>query len=117
MKRISYWLVALLLVLGCSKEEKTWTVTYTVNKVGNGEAIYRATYLLPSGAEKEEGPLDGAWLSSSLRQFEDGKRVMLRIERISGTAALELNILRDGAVHEQGNLPSGTAQAEIRDNL
>ncbi len=107
----------LFLILGCSKEERTWTVTYTVNKVGNGDATYRATYLLASGAEKEEGPIDGAWTSSPLRQFEDGKRVMLRIERITGTASLELNILRDGAVHEQGDLPSGTAQAEIRDNL
>jgi hypothetical protein len=47
------------------------------------------------------------WESESLPEFESGDEVQMEIEILSGSASFDLQILRDGAVHENEILPYG----------
>lgn len=115
-----WWLICLFISVGtvsCAEEEKTWTVTYRVDVQGGSATKFRVRYLTQSQATREVGPFNVYWESPALTEFKDGENVRLTVERISGDATLNLAILRNGAVHESGQMVSSENEVEIEDQL
>lgn len=95
-----------------------WTVQYKILNLGNDIPTYRVSYKLQSGSTKSVGPINTYnWESEMLTEFEGGSPVWLEIELISGKGELQLQILRDNAVHEKGDLPLGLAKYSIESTL
>lgn len=108
-----YWKILFLGVLlslgGCEKDEvKKWSVQYKVLNRDGGNATYRVTYMLQNGSTKAVGPISTTiWESELLNDFESGQPVQIEMEIISGSGLYNVQILRDGAIHERETLSSG----------
>jgi hypothetical protein len=103
------FLAVIVLFMGCSRNEtKKWSVQYKTINRGFPVATFRMTYMLRSGATKSVGPITTRhWESEVLDEFEGGRPVQLEIEILSGEGLYELQILRDGAIHERETLSLG----------
>ena len=102
----------------CEKEVKVWDVQYKAVNLGADIPVYRITYKTKSGGTKLVGPFNTwSWESDTLFDLESGSSVELEIEIISGKGAYELQILRDGAVHESGRLVKGETSLVIESYL
>ena len=101
-------IVSLTLFSGCKKEVRLWDVQYKAVSLGPDIPEFRLTYKTASGGTKLVGILTtGYWESDTLFDVESGSPVELEMEIISGKGAYELQILRDGALHESGSLVKG----------
>ena len=113
---VFFSVIFLLLALSsCEKlEVKTWTIQYKLVNQGYVAPHYRVMFKTKSGATKVVGPLNERhWESAVLEGFEEGSSVQLEIEILSGKAAYELQILRDGAMHKQEVLQEGNKSLVI----
>ena len=103
---------------GCKKEVKVWDVQYKAVTLGPDIPEFRLTYKTSSGGTKLMGPFNTAyWESDTLFDMESGSPVELEMEIISGKGAYELQILRDGAMHESGRLKKGDTSLVIESYL
>jgi len=95
-----------------------WEVQYKILNLGNGIPTYRVQYKLQNGGTKSVGPINTYnWSSEILKDFEGGAPVWMEIEIISGKGELQLQILRDNAIHEKSILPAGVAKYSIESTL
>lgn len=97
------------LFLSCQKlPEKRWDVQYKAVNVGRHASLYRMTYMTRSGGTKVVGPISTRhWESEVLMDYDEGSPVQLEIEILSGEASFDLQILRDGGLHEHLVLAKG----------
>lgn len=120
MKWSLYFLLGFVLVFGsCDRNEvRKWSVQYKAFNRGTEEPTFRMTYMLQSGATKSVGPITTRhWESEILDEFEGGKPVQLEMEIISGNGKFDVEILRDGAVHERGKLEPGDKYLILETNI
>jgi len=112
------FLFCTFLTPACTEDdEREWVVNYQVRTV-SGSVTYRVTYIDQFGAERSEGPISRRlWVSENLDEFEDGSRVSLKVETLSGRGIQELEILRQSAVHETGTKGADEAEFTISDQL
>ncbi len=98
-----------LLVSGCEKVNmKRWEVQYKAVNQGYQIPVYRITYMTKSGGTKVVGPINSwHWESEVFNGVEEGSPVQLEIEILSGEASFDMQILRDGALHEHLILREG----------
>lgn len=100
----------------CERGDRLWTLQYRVEVI-SGKGNFTAKFLSRSGGEVHEGNIDQSWKSRIYNQVESGTRVRLLIEKKSGNQELQIEILRDGAVHEMGTISSSEKSKEINDSL
>jgi hypothetical protein len=111
-----------ILTIGFSSCKKDpiaiWEVQYKVINLGNDIPTYRIKYKLQNESTKSVGPFNTYdWKSETLTKFEENAPVWMEIEIISGKGELQLQILRDNAIHEQGNMPLGISKYSIESTL
>ena len=119
-KLLLFILVFTLVFSSCEKVDpvKKWTVQYRVYKRSNEAISYRVTYRVQSGATKTIGPVsDFMWESEELVDFEGGSYQYLGIETISGKGELQLQILVNGSIYEEGTKGEYESKFEIESNL
>jgi len=119
-KLLSLILIITLAFSGCEKVDsvKKWTVQYRIYKKTNEAISYRVTYRVQSGATKTVGPVsDFMWESEELVDFESGSYQYLGIETISGKGELQLQILVNGSIYEEGTKGEYESKFEIESNL
>lgn len=102
---------------GCEEEERTWTVTYRVDPRATGSGEFRVRYRTQNQSTVEAGPFDAYWESAPLINFKDGELVSLEVVRISGSSRYNYAILRNGAVHEEGEMAANESSKTIDDRL
>lgn len=110
----------LIFFSSCSEKEelKKWKVNYRVYTQTNDFVEYRVRYTIQSGGTKSVGPISGfSWISEDLEEFEDDSPVRFEVEMISGKGEFILQILRDGAVHEEGIKPESSNSFELESIL
>ena len=101
---------------GCDKPEpaKEWSVNYRVLVFSQPIPSYRVTYQTQNQSSKTIGTLkEDLWTSETLSNFTSGSAVNMRIEILSGSGEMEIQILRNNAVHESSKLPIGVNEWEI----
>ena len=102
-------LLIIFFTLSCDslKPERTWIVNYRIYKKSNDAISYRVKYTATGGATQTFGPIDSfEWKSKDL-EMKEGELAWIEVEQISGTGALDVQILRDNAVHEEGSKEDG----------
>jgi len=100
----------------CERGERIWTLQYRV-KVLAGIGEFSVKYLNPNQSETQVGGLTSDWESSVFTDVESGTLVSLEIRKTNGDQMLQLEILRDGAVHESAILSQGESTLTISDAL
>ena len=103
----------------CSKDPiAMWKVQYKIINLGNDIPTYRIKYKLQNQGTKSVGPFNTYdWKSEVLTEFEDGAPVWMEVEIISGKGQLQLQILRNNAIHEHGDMPLGIDNYSIESTL
>ncbi len=100
----------------CDRGDRIWTLQYRVEVI-SGKGEFTAKFLSPSGADAQVGDLAETWESQVYNRVETGTRVRLLVEKNSGNQELRIEILRDGAVHESGNIGASEMSSVISDSL
>jgi hypothetical protein len=117
LKFLSFVLLSLILAsTTCDRGDRLWTLQYRVEVV-SGKGEFTAKFLSPSGADVQVGDLSETWKSQVYNRVETGTRVRLLVEKSSGDQELRIEILRDGAVHESGDVGVGEMSSVIFDSL
>ena len=89
---------AALLLSGCKKEEKTWTITYKVVNFDATPATFRVEFTNEQGNTEVLGPIDtNWWVSRDLLEVETGTTLNFTFDLISGTGDFELYIEANGS--------------------
>ena len=91
-------IASLLLLSGCEKEVKTWTVTYKVVNFENTPATYRVEFTNERGATEVRGPIDeNWWISREITEVETGTELELLFDLQNGRGDFELFIEVNGS--------------------
>jgi hypothetical protein len=104
-------LIILMVFFGFScdslEPERIWIVHYRIYKKSSDPISYRVKYTATGGATQTFGPIDSfEWKSKDL-EMKEGELAWIEVEQISGIGALDVQILRDNAVHEEGTKEEG----------
>ena len=105
MSKLVISIILIFSLCGCEKVNpvKKWTVQYRVYKKSQNQISYRVTYYTQNGASKTVGPIsDFEWKSEELAEFESGSYQSIEIETISGKGELQVQILVNSSVYEEG---------------
>jgi hypothetical protein len=97
----------------CQEDPQIWKVNYEVRLTEPGAVEYRVRYTNAEGATELQGPIENDFYLSDTFLMEDETALRFSIERISGEAELNINVLRDGAVHATDRLGSAQKELEI----
>lgn len=108
-----------LSLTGCKKTEtRRWTVQYKAMNRDAETPTYRLTYFLQNGSTKVVGTFNTRhWESELLEGFEEGRPVQLEIEIVSGNGAYELQVHRNGALHEVATLSLGSKYSILESTI
>ena len=87
-----------LLLRGCEKEVKTWTITYKVVNFDATPASFRVEYTDENGNVEVRGPFDtNWWVSRDILEVETGRSLSFTFDLISGRGDFELFIEANGS--------------------
>lgn len=120
MIRYLFLAVILLSFTGCEKTNpvKKWTVEYRVYRLSNESISYRVQYETNSQATEFKGPFTNEnWKSVEYPNFKDVSYQRLRVETISGKGEMQLQIIVNGSVYEEGKKGEYVNNFEIDSNL
>lgn len=88
----------LLLLSGCKKEVKTWTVTYKVVNFDSTPATFRVEFTNERGVTEVLGPIDtNWWVSRDMYEVETGTNLELVFDLQQGRGDFELFIEVNGS--------------------
>jgi|SRR5690606_25340962 len=99
-------LLFFLLLLGCKPSfVRKWTLQYEVVNLLPEPVSYSVIYTDGNGKTKSFGPISEAiWQSEVYEDIPSGKLVSIEVLVKSGLNDLEVKILRDGGIHQNGYL-------------
>lgn len=106
MQRLT--LILLLFVFGCGpKFQKLYTLEYEIRRTSEFPITYSVSYFDQHNKVVSKGPIsDGYWRSDKFEEVPAGQYAQIEVKIGEGQGSLEVNILRDGVVHEEGLLVS-----------
>lgn len=117
MKKL--WFILLLFCVGCQPQfQRKWNLQYEVIKQTPEPITYSVHYTTANGATKSQGPFtDTNWKSELMENVAIDFDIELEVKVISGSATLELRVLRDGATHKSDVLEPPILQQKITTKL
>ena len=94
-----------LLLAGCEPEPRIFEVQYEVVRLSPANGVeYSLKFTTENGSLKSIGGVQEVIWRSDIYELEDGDPIELTIELTAGRGEFELNILRDGGLHETTKL-------------
>ena len=87
-----------LLLSGCEKEVKTWTITYKVVNFEATPATFRVEFTNEQGNTEVRGPFEtNWWVSRDVLEVETGTDLQFTFELVNGRGDFELFIEANGS--------------------
>ncbi len=118
MKKLYYIPFLLILCFSCRKDDKTYTVSYSVVSQTPGSSTYTLRYSLADGTYKTEGPVTSeTWITENLTGYKKGAIVSLYLESSSGSYDMYIYVNGDVASHgaAEGGFGEQVLEAQIPD--
>lgn len=99
-------LVFLVFVLSCGPRfVRKWDLQYKVIRLNGQPVSYSVSYTTLGGKTQTFGPVvDSVWSSEIIEEVPSGEPLSFTVRISNGSADLEMQVLRNNAVHENSVL-------------
>jgi len=120
---MSRWLLLLvtcttILLAGCEPEPRTFEVQYEVVRLSPANGVeYSLKFTTENGSLKSIGSIQEVIWRSEVYELEEDDPIELTIQLTSGRGEFELNVLRDGGLHETINLQEPDQTISIKSRV
>jgi hypothetical protein len=118
---LSYILVFILfitVVFSCKKEERVYTVVYTIQEESNLPVSYSVQYKMADGTTRLEGPFSSKnYSSGQLEGFKPGSYAEIVLQTSKPEGNYRITILADNAILEQQQYNDPLGNITVSDYL
>lgn len=92
---VAIFLFSLLTLFACKRENESYNIKYQVRRLTDKPVSYRVIYSGSANATQQQGPIDVVWWDSDVvRDIEEGTKMSITIDVISGEGLFKVTIFR-----------------------